>query len=203
MDFQNGRKIKRMRSKRNRVELWEDESGRRVIKKTYADPMNLQKEKENLARLIGLRVPKILQEEKDALVLTYLKGECMGDVLQRWEREGRDAEEIFCALIDWLEELEGRCQGRLADVNLRNFLWDGSRIYGVDFEEEITQGENGLEQNFGGILAFYWLHAPEGTAYKKNMIQKACRLADGRMNVQMVRQAARLEEQRIRARRSE
>ena len=101
MDFQNGRKIKRMRSKRNRVELWEDESGRRVIKKTYADPMNLQKEKENLARLIGLRVPKILQEEKDALVLgadtiVVLEGQVMGK-----PRDARDA-------ADMLSHLQGR-----------------------------------------------------------------------------------------------
>jgi hypothetical protein len=50
---------------------------------------------------------------------------------------------------------------------LRNFLWDGEKILGIDFEN-VRQGDS-MEEIIR-LLAFYALYDPAKTAYKSAVI---------------------------------
>ena len=82
----------------------------------------------------GVAVPEVMDCREELLVMEYLPGEPLPDVI---ERGGYDAEALAGALCGWFEAFyaaaaPGESRG---DVNGRNFLYDGERIYGVDFEE--------------------------------------------------------------------
>jgi len=89
----------------------------------------------------GAAVPEVVSYGEDMLILEYLPGEPLPDVI---ERGGYDAQAIAMALCDWFVAFyaaaaPGECRG---DVNGRNFLidgcasrFDGAKVYSVDFEE--------------------------------------------------------------------
>ena len=82
----------------------------------------------------GVAVPQVIRCRENLLVLEYLPGEPLPDVI---ESGGYDPQALASALCDWFEAFyralpAGEIRG---DVNGRNFLCDGTSICGVDFEE--------------------------------------------------------------------
>jgi len=67
------------------------------------------------------------------LVLELLPGVPLADVVERGDYE---PEALAAALCDWFAAFYAAMPGLTrGDVNGRNFLWDGTRMRGVDFEE--------------------------------------------------------------------
>jgi tRNA A-37 threonylcarbamoyl transferase component Bud32 len=98
----------------------------------------------------GVAVPEVIECREDWLLLELLPGEPLPDIV---ERGGFDPETISVALCDWFAAFyavaaAGECRG---DVNGRNFLWDGKKIAGVDFEERC---HGPIARDAGRLAAF-------------------------------------------------
>jgi len=117
-------------SKRNTVTL---RGG--LVYKQAKDPKAAALEASILRELYshGVAVPEVVSHEGSLLVLEYLPGEPLPDIIGRG---GVDPEAIAAALCDWFAAFYDAAPGELrGDVNGRNFLYDGKKIHGVDFEE--------------------------------------------------------------------
>ena len=201
MKEQDSKMIGRLKSRRNEVVLLEDGEGRRTVKKRYADAQGMRRERKNLEMLQGLRVPKICGDGADFLLLLCIAGKTLSEALEECECKGQENTAIFGALEDWLCAFDARCHGRILDANLRNFLYDGRVVYGVDFEEEIPVEPYALEKNLGTILAYYLLDDPKLTAYKRDAVSRVLQRTVGRMNFEQVQRCLQEELERIEARR--
>jgi len=130
--------LKQFISKRNEVFLREG-----LVYKKTKDPRAAALEASILRELRagGAAVPEVLACRDGVLVMECLPGEPLPDVI---ERGGYDVDMLAGALCDWFDGFyraavpsapTGTAGAVRGDVNGRNFLWDGERIYGVDFEE--------------------------------------------------------------------
>jgi len=123
-------------SKRNEVTLRDG-----LVYKKTKDPQAAFLEASILRELRGrgVAVPEVLDCRDGVLVMEYLRGEPLPDVI---ERGGYDAGALAGALCDWFGAFYGAAavpagtagESR-GDVNGRNFLVRDGRICGVDFEE--------------------------------------------------------------------
>jgi len=190
-------------SKRNKVILRDG-----IVEKHYSSPEAAGYEADSLKllRVAGLNVPKLIGHDGCVLKMLYLPGEALPDLINRLEAmtscvpaddeylRAMDAEHIYVmdaehfrvadAIIDWLDnyyhivDYKQTCIIR-GDVNGRNFLWDGVRCWGVDFEERVT-GER--EEDIGRFIAFVETYDPPGTAIKiafmERFINKAVQTFD-------------------------
>jgi len=133
--------LRRLKSRKNRTLLVENEEGRFVLK-LYRAPHRHRSATEHRvlaeAHRGGIAVPRpIAYSEKRALLMEYIPGENLCDLLNRCPRP-----EYADALAQWLGtfHLRFRRPGGLTllrgDTNLRNFIVrPGGALYGVDFEE--------------------------------------------------------------------
>lgn len=117
-------------SKRNEVTLRDG-----LVYKQVESPQAAALEASILRELHGraVPVPEVVSCGGNLLILEYLSGEPLPDVI---EGGGYDPEAIAIALCDWFAAFyaaipPGELRG---DVNGRNFLWDGEKIRSVDFE---------------------------------------------------------------------
>ena len=122
--------MKQFTSKRNIVTLRDG-----LVYKQVKDPRAAALEASILRELrgAGVAVPEVFSCEGNLLILEHLPGEPLPDII---ERGGYDTEKMAGALCDWFAGFyaavpPGECRG---DVNGRNFLYDGAKIYSVDFE---------------------------------------------------------------------
>ena len=101
-------------------------------------------------------MPAVLDCREGVLVMERLPGEPLPDVI---ERGGYDAGALAGALCEWFggfygavaavpDGVAGEARG---DVNGRNFLYDGARVYGVDFEERCF---GSMARDAGRLAAF-------------------------------------------------
>ena len=80
----------------------------------------------------GVAVPRVMARHGRTLTLEPLPGEPLPDLI---ERGGYDPAALADALCDWFAAFYAAAPGRSrGDVNGRNFLYDGERVRGVDFE---------------------------------------------------------------------
>jgi len=150
--------MRRFVSKRNEVFLRDG-----LVYKRTKDPQSALLEAGILRELRGrgVAVPEVLDCREGTLVLEYLPGEPLPDVI---ERGGYDTGALAGALCAWFGAFyaavptvpagtQGEARG---DVNGRNYLcqfgsYDGARIYSVDFEERCY----GHKARDAGRLAAY------------------------------------------------
>ncbi|MBE5781104.1 MAG: hypothetical protein E7328_04710 [Clostridiales bacterium] len=145
-------------SKRNKVYPLNDAA----VCKEYRSMDVLAVERQNLLLLkrSGLcAIPEVLAEEGNTLTLSRLPGENYADLLPKLEGDSALGKAAMEALCHWLFCYYDASGGQLrGDVNLRNFLFDGSVCYSVDFEEPLKKGP--IERDLGGILAYLGTYDP-------------------------------------------
>lgn len=102
----------------------------------------------------GLTVPDVLWHDNNIIIMPYIEGVLLADLLVDLE-----VDEAFWTgeLAKWLHKLHncmninsrvGLC---MSDLNLRNFIFDGQKFFGLDFEEVCFYPP---ERDLGGICAF-------------------------------------------------
>jgi len=115
----------------------------------------------------GVPVPQLIAQENHIIRMSYLPGETLPDLMTRLEKDA-DKALLFRAadsLIEWLENFYRAVDADevRGDVNGRNFIWDGQRWWGVDFEERAA-GDR--EEDIGRLLAFVLTYDPPNTPIK-------------------------------------
>lgn len=158
-------------SRRNLVRTVEW-NGCTAVRKLFASPEDWQQELAVLHALAGHDLcPKILASVPGVLLLEYVASPTLLDELERQEQEGFSAAP-WLALRRWLERVHqqtGLCPG---DGNLRNFLWSGFLIHGVDFEGYRPAP---LNDALAEIAAYIIEYSPRNTCVK----QQASRILYG------------------------
>ena len=138
-------------SKRNCVYRDEDK-----VYKRFENASEAQTEAAFLRMLLkkGVPVPVILHNDDQVLVMEYIRGVTIPDLL--CGSENPDWHQVAAAVIRWLQsfydaichETTGEIRG---DVNGRNFIFYAGNVWGVDFEEH-TYGTR--ETDAGRLLAY-------------------------------------------------
>ena len=113
----------------------------------------------------GVAVPEVIACRDTLLVLETLPGEPLPDLI---ERGAYEPQTLALALCDWFATFyaatgasRANCSiGELrGDVNGRNFLYDGIKIHGVDFEERCYGPRARDAGRLAAFLATY--HSPD------------------------------------------
>ena len=123
----------------------------------------------------GLRVPRVLKVEDNLIHLEYIKAITLPDIIDIWEEspDEEQQEKVINQLIEWLAKFyeivntlhTNEIRG---DVNGRNFIFDGERIWGVDFEER-SYGK--MVDDIGLLTAFISTYKPVDTPLKQRLIK--------------------------------
>ncbi|MCL2619436.1 MAG: hypothetical protein FWD97_00700 [Defluviitaleaceae bacterium] len=151
-------------SKRNQVRLID---GR--VEKVHATSEKADFEASRLTQLYkaGLDVPKVIDVVENVVIMEYINAKPLPDLIDEWEQNPDviSQEKAAKGLVEWLEAFykavdTGESRG---DINGRNFLFDGEKIWGVDFEE-VAHGTP-LE-DIGQLLAFITTYHPAHTDLK-------------------------------------
>ena len=139
--------MRRFLSKRNEVTLRDG-----LVYKQTKNPQQAALEASILRELRGrgVAVPQVVACRGNLLILEYLPGEPLPDLIGRG---AYDPDALAGALCDWFAAFYAAVStGQLrGDVNGRNFLYDGTRIHSVDFEERCY----GLPAQDAGRLAAF------------------------------------------------
>lgn len=138
-----------------------------AVRKTFSSDARLECEMNNMAVLAsaGLSVPKLYAREGSSVLYEMLSG----DTLLRLLETGRLSDEAVVSLAEWLTmcwEALKKSYGEpriLGDIHLANFIWDGERVSGFDFEE-CRAGSP--EEDIGLLLAFIVTYKPPFSEYE-------------------------------------
>lgn len=153
----------RFTSRRNYVRTVEYD-GQTAVRKLFFSPEDWQREKEILRTLTGIvPVPKCIASVPGILLTEYLPHPTLLDELERQEREGFSAAP-WLSLRKWLEKAHACTNLVPSDGNLRNFLWNGAQVTGLDFEN-YTAGE--LSDTLPAVAAFLLEYDPKDTPVKR------------------------------------
>ena len=178
--------IKKFKSKKNSVflleldsDLWENKKV--VVKKYSSSEQNRKQEISVLKKLYKhqLNVPQLYYQGKNIIVLEYIKGELLIELLfsKEYKANGISGEInlVLNKLADWffnyyrIMNSNNRLTTILGDVNLRNFIFSQQEIYGFDFES----CQKGIfEQDIGRLCAFILTYDPMFTDWKKKLVHK-------------------------------
>lgn len=165
-------------SRRN--DVWHCQwDGKDIIRKCFAAQVDYLQEKSVYRHLLQVSpqlCPGVIDFDDAGreMILEYIPGVTVLEALEKAEEE-KDQERaivIFNRLLDWMQhfykdqKIENN-QGIRGDINLRNFLWTGQHVVGIDFEgcclgdpvDEIHR-----------MIAFYLLYKPEKTSFKLSVV---------------------------------
>lgn len=127
-------------------------------------------ERENLERLhrLDLRVPQVLAWEEKALLMEFLPGMTVSRLA-----ENLDAGSWIEKMAYWfarLHSVENASSCMLkGDANLRNFIFSGGEIFGIDFEE---MGFGDFRQDLSEVCFFLLTDYPPLTPEKDHMVRR-------------------------------
>jgi RIO-like serine/threonine protein kinase len=131
----------------------------------------------------GLAVPRVLSVENNLIKMEYIEGLTLPDLIDELESKEhsiKEIEKIAKALVVWLSEffiaIDTRRTGKgRGDINGRNFIFDGEKIWGIDFEEESLdwhfspkqEAESDvIEKDIAQLMAFVLNYDPSNTPLK-------------------------------------
>jgi len=144
-----------------------------------SDVAIIEAEKLKLLHNAGVRVPEVISQEKNILRLKYVDGITITDLIEAMENNTfNQLECLINSLVSWLNDFynavgfnnaNGKTGEIRGDVNFRNFIFDGTHCWGIDFEEQIF-GEK--EQDIGRMIAFILSYHPPNTYIKNLFAQK-------------------------------
>ena len=131
--------LRRFTSKRNQVYLIRiKEDNRIAILKKYSSEnlklLDIEYENIIMLRASGILVPEILHKSEDSLIMEYIQGELVVDLVERLEI-GDWIDKFALWMTKFHEIKKGEASLLKKDVNLRNFVYSNGSIYGLDFEE--------------------------------------------------------------------
>lgn len=150
-------------SRRNLVRTVEF-NGTTAVRKLFDNPADWHAELRMYGLLAGkASLPKLLGSVPGVLLMEYLAFPTLLDELERQEREGF-SENPWLALRSLLTAVHTAAGYCPADGNLRNFLWDGADIHGVDLEGYAPAP---LGESLARIAAYILEYAPRDTAVKR------------------------------------
>jgi len=156
-----------------------------VVEKHVASDEAAAREAAMLARLAaaGVHVPRVIARENQVIKMSYISGETLPDLLGQLESAHCPLPTVHsCAdgLIVWLADFYRAAAGEIrGDVNGRNFLWDGTHWWGVDFEARAA-GERA--RDIGRLLAFILTYDPPDTPIKNAFANRLLAQAAKRLN---------------------
>lgn len=168
--------VEKFKSKKNNVSLLESSNSNYLLKyisKEYISQDKLSRELTLLdaLRKEGVDVPLIYCCKDNYLYMQYIEGHTLMYLLENnmWNDNVTDC------LVKWFNKFYSIKESQLSkllikgDCNLRNFIYDGRKIYGIDFEES-QYGE--AEQDIGELCSHILMSCPEFTGYKKTLVDK-------------------------------
>jgi tRNA A-37 threonylcarbamoyl transferase component Bud32 len=126
-------------------------------------------------RKSSINVPEVLISEGDSMLIRYINGGTILDMLIDFEAGKNDAGNTFYRVIDIINDfykysLDIKGKGYiLRDINLRNFIYSNDRIWRIDFED---CSEGRAEEDFGRFLAFILTYDPVFTEWKISEVKK-------------------------------
>lgn len=170
-------KIQKFYSKRNKVYLVEDtaeSAGENYVLKIFMgrEKQKRKKLEEDILKDLSkssLYVPELLLTGKDYLLMEYIKGVTLLDILIRYEGSGCCDDRPFLMAIDFIYDycrhtLKSAGQSYiLKDINLRNFIYREGQLYRIDFED-CAHGY--IEEDIGKLFAFMLTYDPVFTDWK-------------------------------------
>ena len=160
------------KSKRNQVFLSDG-----LITKRVSRPESAKAEAEFLRELhrAGVRVPGVIEQCGNEIIMEYLPGETLPDFISRMESAPDEAALHSAArrLCLWFEHFyaavnhpqSGEIRG---DVNGRNFIFMDDSVASVDFEGRVY---GAMEQDIGKLLAFIHMYNPAQTSIKRRFVR--------------------------------
>lgn len=215
-EAESGKIIKKFSSRQHAVYLIRlppgDPRGERAVCKRYdGDGAGCEKEAKWLTGLAvqGVAVPRLLEAGEEHLLMEYLTGPTLLDILLAPESAGamgvgRATASVIASLGDWFDAFYPAAVALTGervvygDVNFRNFIVR-DRIFGID-PEDCRPGRP--EEDVGKMAAFALTYTPAFTAWKRSLARALSRIliARLRLDAAAVRAAAE-EEMRAIARR--
>ena len=124
-------------SKKNKVflvNLASDGRSSPAVLKVYCNPspaFEVERGFLEEAERRGLNAPHILDHTDNSLLLEFIPGENLCDLVNRELKPGPLQE-----LARWLAHFHRRFPGLVrGDSQLKNFIWHRSKVFGIDFEE--------------------------------------------------------------------
>lgn len=156
------------KSKRNTVRL-----SHQHVEKIHISAESAKFEADRLTHLYskGLAVPRVITLNGEVIIMEYIKATPLPDMIDHWEQNPDPAaqklamESVVVWLFKYYEILEGESRG---DINGRNFLFDGEKLWGVDFEE---RGIDTPLVDIGRLCAFILSYEPAHTQLKKELVE--------------------------------
>jgi len=187
----------RFKSKKNEVRLYNG-----IIEKHHTLPEAAAFEANMLKslRAKGLAVPRVLSVENNLIKMEYIEGRTLPDLIDDLESKGysiSDVKKIAEAVITWLSEffiaIDTRRTGKgREDINGRNFIFDGEKIWGIDFEEESldrlpSPAEKTefdvIEKDIARLMAFVLNYDPPNTHLKIELSNSILSFAEAILSV--------------------
>lgn len=159
-------------SKRNEVfRIVEDD--KTYILKKFANNEKYMREKEILGVLkeAGVKVPAIIKAQDDCLFLEDLGQLSFLDWYEKQENYNIIDTAVLHEFCSWLKSFYSvvfdfyNDQLILFDVNFKNFIIVGKKIYGIDFEQTKT---GCINEDAGKLSAFALTYDPPMTEWKIN-----------------------------------
>jgi len=204
--------INKYTSKKNIVTAFQitEESGQSklIILKEFSNQVLHKKEVKYLTYLYnsGSLVPEILYASDNIIIMEFIKGKLLIDAL--FEQRFNNCEYIIKLLLESLRDIYNKLSKIsnrqnsliLGDMNLRNFILSGDRVYRLDLES-IKAGK--LSQDFGQLLAFIVSYDPPFNDYKWGLVKiifnkliKEMKVEPGAMAQAMKTELRRIEKRR-------
>jgi tRNA A-37 threonylcarbamoyl transferase component Bud32 len=94
----------------------------------------------------GIAVPEILKTYDMTIEMEYIKGILYTDLFDS------GTEEQIQSLCDWIYRFHKRFNVPRCDMNLRNFIWNGTECVGIDFADPLDYSD--IEHDIGTVLCF-------------------------------------------------
>lgn len=165
------KKIKLISKRNNVMRVLEGDST--YILKKFESKENYIKESEILKILKndGVNVPSIIKEEENSLYLEDLGEMTFLDWYEELERKNILDDSMIYKLCGWLKDFYEAIlkhydeQIILMDVNFKNFIIVGEKIYGIDFEQ-VRKGN--IIEDAGKFSAYALTYDPVMTEWKIN-----------------------------------
>ncbi len=176
----------------------------------------------NVLKSSDLRIPAVFYRNGALLIMQFLGDETLLDYITTMELENNEVSleecsrpenfkirykpmtDACCYIYDFNKTLK-KTRGKsfiLNDMNLRNFLLPGKKIYRVDFED-CRPGT--VEEDFGKFIAFFLTYKPSFTFWKlciSECIKNFCRISlgldTGMINLEIDRELESMRKRRTR-----